>query len=268
MQRTALVTGASSGIGAAVANLLCERGFDVFGTTRSNNPVSQKFQMISLNVDSDSSVLECVGKVLSKNKRVDVLVNNAGYALMAAAEETSIAEARAQFETNFFGVARMVNAVLPTMRKAGTGRIINIGSLAGLTAIPFSPFYCATKFAIEGYSESLWHELKHLGISVTIIEPGFVHTELTRASRTASKLLSEYERPRKRVADSMSHAVERGILPERVAEAVLRAVESRKPQLRYRVGTDAQWLPRLRSVAPWNLYAAGVRRRFAVDALR
>ena len=119
MQRTALVTGASSGIGAAVANLLCERGFDVFGTTRSNNPVSQKFQMISLNVDSDSSVLECVGKVLSKNERVDVLVNNAGYALMGAAEETSIAEAGVQFETNFFGVARMVNAVLPAMRKAG-----------------------------------------------------------------------------------------------------------------------------------------------------
>jgi short-subunit dehydrogenase len=267
MQRTALVTGASSGIGAAVANLLCERGFDVFGTTRSNNPVSQKFQKISLNVDSDISVLECVGKVLSKNKRVDVLVNNAGYALMGAAEETSIAEARAQFETNFFGVARMVNAVLPTMRKAGTGRIINIGSLAGLTAIPFSPFYCATKFPIEGYSESLWHELKRLGISVTIIEPGFVHTELTRASRTASKLLSEYERQKKRVADSMSHVVERGILPERVSEAVLRAVESRKPQLRYRVGADAQWLPRQRSVAPWNLYAFGVRKKFAVDVL-
>src|SRR5215475_6559889 len=248
MQRTALVTGASSGIGAAVANLLCQRGFDVFGTTRSNNPVSQKFQMISLNVDSDSSVLECVGKVLSKNKRVDVLVNNAGYALMGAAEETSIAEARAQFETNFFGAIRIVNAVLPTMRKAGTGRIINIGSLAGLTAIPFSPFYCATKFALEAYSESLWHELKHLGISVTIIEPGFVRTELNRASRTASKLLSEYERPRKRVAASMSRAVERGIPPELVAKAVLCAVESQKPQLRYRVRTDAQWLPRLRSV--------------------
>src|SRR5215831_3867774 len=99
MQRTALVTGASSGIGAAVANLLCERGFDVFGTTRSNNPVSQKFQMISLNVDSDNSVLECVGKVLAKKERVNVLVNSAGYALMGGAEETSIAEAKAQFET-------------------------------------------------------------------------------------------------------------------------------------------------------------------------
>ena len=101
-----------------------------------------------------------------------------------------------------------------------------------------------------------------------IIEPGFVHTELNRASRTASKLLSEYERPRERVAASMSRAVEQGIPPELVAKAVLRAVESQKPQLRYRVGADAQWLPRLRSVAPWNLYAAGVRRRFAVDALR
>src|SRR5262245_3667079 len=111
----------------------------------------------------------------------------------------------------------------------------------------------------------IWH-------GVVPVEKGakylsLMRTELNRASRTASKLLSEYERQRKRVADSMSRAVERGIPPERVAEAVLRAVESRKPQLRYRVGTDAQWLPRLRSVAPWNLYASGVRRRFAVDAL-
>jgi short-subunit dehydrogenase len=185
--------------------------------------------------------------------------------LTGAAEETSVAQAQAQFETNFFGVVRMVNAVLPAMRRAGAGRIVNIGSLAGLTAIPFSAFFCAAKFALEGYSEALWHELKPLGISVTLIEPGFVRTGINNAARAAAAPLSAYEGPGRRVIAAIGRAVEEGISPEMVAKAVLRAAQSRAPRLRYPVGADARWLPRLKKALPWTFFASGVRHKFAVD---
>src|SRR5438093_6251879 len=150
MSTTALVTGASSGIGQAIALRLASRGIHVFGTARQPAQAqSAPFEVLPLDVRSEESVEQCVELALSRAGKLDVLVNNAGYALTGAAEETSIEEAKAQFDTNFFGAVRVVNAVLPAMRKAGTGKIINIGSLAGLTAIPFMPFYSATKFALE-----------------------------------------------------------------------------------------------------------------------
>ena len=203
-------------------------------------------------------------QVLSQAGRLDVLVNNAGYTLMGAAEETSVAEAKAQFETNFFGVVRMVNAVLPVMRKAGAGKIVNIGSLAGITAIPFGGFYTASKFAIEGYSEALWHELRPLGISVSVIEPGFVHTAIGDATQVAESPLQAYDPVRTRATSALGRQVKGGIPPEAVAKTVLRAIESRTPSLRYRVGTDAAWFPRLKQVMPWPLFAVGVRRTFDV----
>src|SRR3989449_4616415 len=188
MAQTVLVTGASSGIGQATARLLAEHGFNVFGTARK-----PEAPLVALDVRSDDSVRNCVQQVLSQTGRIDVLVNNAGYNLMGAAEETSIDEAKAQFETNFFGVVRMVNAVLPAMRKAGSGKIINIGSLAGITAIPFGAFYTASKFAIEGYTEALWHELRPLGISASVIEPGFVHTKIGEGTQIAATSLGAYD---------------------------------------------------------------------------
>jgi len=150
MSQTVLVTGASSRIGAATAQLLHMRGFTVFGTTRAPNPPQQnEIHMLTLDGNSEDSVRNRAAEVISQGGRIDILVNNAGYALVGAAEETSIDEAKAQFETNFFGVARMTNAVLPSMRQARAGKIISIGSLAGLMAIPFNAFYCATKFALE-----------------------------------------------------------------------------------------------------------------------
>ena len=167
MSQTVLVTGASSGIGQVIAQLLTERGFTVYGTSRKPTGT-----LIPLDVRSDESVRACVDRVGT----IDVLVNNAGYTLMGSAEETSVDEAKAQLETNFFGVVRMVKAVLPAMRQARAGKIITIGSLAGITAIPFGAFYTASKFALEGYTEALWHELRPFGIHVTLIEPGQVET--------------------------------------------------------------------------------------------
>ena len=224
--------------------------------------------MLSLDVDSEASAKQCVDQVLSRTGRLDVLVNNAGYALTGAAEETTIAEAKGQFETNFFGVVRMTNAALPAMRAVGSGRIITIGSLAGLTAIPFCAFYCGTKFALEAYSESLWHEVRSLGISVSLVEPGWVRTSLNHASHIAAESLPVYDGPRNSVIAAIDQAVEKGAPPEAVARVVLRAAESRHPQLRYPVGFDAHWLPRLRSMLPWGLFAQGVRRTMAMDASR
>jgi short-subunit dehydrogenase len=202
--------------------------------------------------------------VIAKAGRLDVLVNNAGYAMMGAAEETSVEEAKAQFETNFFGIVRMVNAVLPGMRAAGAGKIINISSLAGNTAIPFSAFYSATKFAVEGYSESLWHEVRPFGVSVSLVEPGFVNTPIGEASPIAERSLSAYGVTRKRMLTKFGQSLAGGIPPEQVARSVLQIVESKAPGLRYRVGARATWLPRLRNVVPWKVYAAGVRKTFAV----
>ncbi len=255
MSQAVLVTGASSGIGQATARLLFEHGFKVYGTSRKPDG-----NLIPLDVRSDDSVRACVERV----GPIDVLVNNAGYSLMGAAEETSVDEAKAQLETNFFGVVRMVNAVLPAMRKAGAGKIINVGSLAGITAIPFGAFYTASKFALEGYSEALWHELRPLGINVTLIEPGFVHTPIGEKTQTAAKPLTAYDGVRQRATAALGRHVEHGIAPDAVAKTVLRAVQSRSPSLRYRVGTDAAWFPRLKSVLPWPLFAVGVRRTFAV----
>jgi short-subunit dehydrogenase len=267
MSRTVLVTGASSGIGAATARLLQQRGFTVFATTRAPNPPLQDgIRMLTLDVNSEDSVRNCVAEVMSHRGCIDILVNNAGYALVGAAEETSIDEAKEQFETNFFGVVRMTNAVLPSMRQARSGKIITTGSLAGLMAVPFNAFYCATKFALEAYMETLWYELKPFGISVSLIEPGFVRTGISHASRIPARTLSEYDAVRSHAVAAIRRSVEQGVSPELVAQVVFKAVENPSPELRYRVGGAARWLPRLRNTAPWKVFASGVRRTFALDA--
>jgi short-subunit dehydrogenase len=195
-----------------------------------------------------------------------VLVNNAGFALGGAVEETSIEEAKEQFETNFFGVARMVKAALPNMREGRSGRIITIGSLAGIVAIPYNAFYASTKFALEGYMEALWHELKPFGVGVSLIEPGFVRTGINQAARFVAQPLAAYDGPRDRAIAVIDRSVDTGVAPEVVANAVLRAAQSKSPKLRYRVGADARWLPRLKSATPWNFFAFGVRRTFELDA--
>lgn len=261
MPPTVLVTGASSGIGQAIAQLLAQQRYKVFGTARKPAAAqSNGVTMVPLDVRSDDSVRACVNQI----GHIDVLVNNAGYALMGAAEETSLDEAKAQLETNFWGAVRMVNAVLPGMRKAGAGKIINIGSLAGITAIPFSAFYTSSKFAIDGYSEALWHEVRPFGIHVTVVEPGFIHTKIGETTQTAATPQPVYNGVRERAQTALARHIEHGIAPEKVAATVLRAIENRNPRLRYRVGNDATWLPRLKQVMPWPMFAVGVRRTFDV----
>ena len=175
--RVALVTGASSGIGHATAKALQGAGYRVFGTSRrAASDRADGLTMLTCDVTDDVSVVKLVDEVLTKAGRIDLLVNNAGMGLLGAAEESSTAQAQALFDVNFFGVLRMTNAVLPTMRHQGKGRIVNLSSVQGFIPAPYFALYSATKHAVEGYSESLDHELRPFGIRVVLVEPAYTRT--------------------------------------------------------------------------------------------
>ena len=260
-----LITGASSGFGLATSTLLAERGYRVFGTSRkptSNAPAN--FEMLQLDVNSDESVKACVEKLLEKAGHVDVLINNAGFALFGAIEETSLEEARLQLETNFFGVVKMVSAILPTMRKRRRGQIINIGSLAGHVAIPFQGYYAVTKFALEGFTEALRQETKALGIHVSIVEPGFFKTSLASAAKQTSNKINDYGETRKRVLTEIMKRDANGQDPHIVADTLIKIIESTEPKLHYAVGKDKSGLL-FKRLLPQSIFEGQVRRMFKLD---
>lgn len=263
--KTVLITGASSGFGKATAELLAEKGYRVFGTSRQGGIGADGIEMLPLDVRDSASVQACVEAVLAKTGRIDILINNAGYELSGALEETAVEEAKAQFETNFFGVLRMTNAVLPVMREQREGRIINIGSLAGLVAVPFHGMYSASKYALEGYSEALRQEVKPFNIHVSLIEPGFSSTNLARAAMQSKQLIKEYAPMRERIFPVFKESISSGQPPEAVARIILSAIKKESPRLRYRVGSDSVWLPRLKMAAGEAQFEAGVRRKFHLD---
>lgn len=262
-QKVVLVTGASSGIGEATAARLAKDGHRVFGTSRRGGADRGGVETLTLDVCSDGSVQACVEEVLRKAGRIDALVNNAGYLLCGAIEEATVEEARAQLETNFFGVVRMVKAVLPPMRRARSGHILTVSSLAGLVPVPFWGFYNASKFAVEGYMETLRHELRPLGIRVAMVEPGAIHTPFFES--TPAKAMSEYGPWRDRALKTMGQFAEEAPGPEVVAEVVARLLASPSPPLRSRVTRDAALFPFLRWLLPASAFEAGTRRNFNLD---
>jgi NAD(P)-dependent dehydrogenase (short-subunit alcohol dehydrogenase family) len=181
----ALVTGASSGIGRAAALALVNAGFAVVGTSRNaaNAGPLAGVTFLDLDVASDESVRSLVGEVIERFGRIDVLVNNAGVGAVGAGEESSINQAKEVFDINVFGLIRMTNAVLPHMRAQGSGRVVNVSSVLGLIPAPFMAVYAATKHAIEGYSESVDHELREHGVRMLLIEPAYTSTSSRRAAR-------------------------------------------------------------------------------------
>jgi NAD(P)-dependent dehydrogenase (short-subunit alcohol dehydrogenase family) len=265
----ALVTGASSGIGAATAERLALAGYKVYGTSRRGAQATRRsFEMLSLDVTSDASVEAAVRNVMRLDGRIDLLVNNAGFSVApAGAEESSIEQARAIFETNFFGIVRMTRAVVPHMRHQGRGRIINIGSVLGFLPMPYMALYAATKHAIEGYSESLDHELRTRGIRVSIIEPAYTNTQFDANFMEPDSKLDEYREIRAAVAKKMKDLVEAGDKPGVVADAVLKAALATRPKLRYAAGGRASRLQWLRRFAPAGLVDAGIRKNLQLDAL-
>src|SRR5215470_12925806 len=268
-KRAALVTGAASGLERAIALALKKDGFFVFGTSRhpTEPTVPPDFPLLQLDVRSDDSVRSALEHVRSLAGHLDLLVNNAGFRFLGAAEETSVDEAKAVFETNFFGAHRVTAAALPLLRATRAGKIINITSLSGLNALPFGSIYSASKWALEAYSESLRHEVKQLGIHVSIVEPGAIHSEAREAPHRPKDNLRAYEGTRQRALDVIVGGDRAGIDPDRVADCVVHVVRARSPKLRYRVGPDATWLPRLK-LLPWSWYESGIRWRYRLDALQ
>ena len=265
----ALVTGASSGIGKATAERLATAGYKVYGTSRRGAQTGQRsFAMLPLDVTRDESVEAAVKELMRLEGRIDLLVNNAGFGVApAAAEESSIEQARSIFETNFFGIIRMTRAVVPHMRKQGGGRIINIGSVLGFLPMPYGALYAATKHAIEGYSESLDHELRTRGIRVSVIEPAYTKTPFDVNFLEPDAKLDEYREVRaavnKRVKEVMATAEQPGV----VAEVVLEAARAVRPKLRYTAGRVANRLRLLRRFAPAGLLDSGIRRDLRLDAV-
>ena len=257
--RVVLVTGASSGFGKAVAGALHARGDRVFGTTRAldrpSGPGMPAF--VTMDVTDADSVTRGVAEVLGNAGRVDVLVNNAGVGYAGAIEDTSIEEARAQLETNFFGLHRLCLAVLPHMRARGGGRIVNVGSLGGRVSVPFQALYCASKFAVAAYTEALRLETRPFGIHVSMIEPGDFATGFTAnrrlvgASHGNSPYAARCTSAVKRMAEDESANADLGP----VVRAVLRAVDADRPRLRYPVASPGQRaLVALRPLMPQALF--------------
>jgi NAD(P)-dependent dehydrogenase (short-subunit alcohol dehydrogenase family) len=251
-----------------VALALRAQGYSVFGTSR--RPVEgagdAEPPLLPLDVQSEESVAGVIADVLRRAGRLDVVVNNAAYRFHGAVEETSVDEARALFETNFLGMHRVTRAVLPILREGGRGRIVNISSLAGLNAPPFGGLYAASKAAVEAYSEALWHEVRRLGIHVSVIEPGPMRSTGRVLPQQPRQTIAAYDGPRERALAAVRQAEQtERLLPDRVAACVVRVVGSRSPQLRYRVGAQATWLPLLKAALPWAWYAKGVQRKYDLE---
>jgi len=266
--KIAIVTGASSGIGEATAKCLAQAGYKVYGTSRRGAQAGkQAFKMLSLDVTSDESVEAAVQEVLRLEGRIDLLVNNAGFSVApAGAEESSIKQAQSIFETNFFGLVRMTRAVLPHMRRQGSGRIINIGSVLGFVPMPYGALYAATKHAVEGYSESLDHELRTRGIRVSVIEPAYTKTPFDANSLEPDAKLDEYREVRAAVSKRITEVMGSADHPDVVADVVLEAASALRPKLRYTAGKLANRLQLLRKFAPSGLVDSGIRKDLRLDA--
>lgn len=262
MKKIALVTGASSGIGEATATRLLEAGFTVYGTSRRGVQGEKRaYAMLPLDVTSDDSVQSAVAAVISIEGRIDLLVNNAGFGVApAGAEESSIEQAQAIFDTNFFGVVRMTRAVLPHMRSRGQGRILHIGSVLGFLPMPYGALYAASKHAIEGYSESLDHELRNWGIRSIVIEPAYTKTPFDANLLEPDAKLDVYGEVRDTVTRRVQEAMAGAEGPVVVAKTVLKAALASRPKLRYTAGLLAKRLRLLRSFAPAGLVDAGLRK--------
>ena len=248
----ALVTGASSGIGKAAALALVQAGFDVVGTSRNASHVTRQWGVtfLDLDVTSDESVSTLVRGVIDRFGRIDVLVNNAGTGATGAAEESSVAQDQRVFDINFFGLVRMTKAVLPHMRAQGRGRIINVSSVLGLVPAPYMASYAAAKHAIEGYSESVDHEVREHGVRVLLIEPAYTRTGFDANALPPDAPLPIYAEQRHVFDGVTTSAIESGDDPATVAKAIVAAATDPKPRLRYTAGSRAARVTALRRFVP------------------
>jgi short-subunit dehydrogenase len=242
-----LITGASSGLGKACAEALLKSGHCVYGTSRNakfldNSSDPGTIKMIPMNVDDEISVARAIAHVIDDAGVIHVIVNNAGYGIAGSIEDTTVDEAKALFETNFFGIHRVCRTALPYLREQGFGHIINIGSMGGVASIPFQAFYSASKSALASLTDGLSMELKPFGISVTRVEPGDYRTEFTanRVFVEAADPAGVYGERCSRAIAVMEHGEREGADPEEMASILVKIIESKSPGLNYRVGLLVQ----------------------------
>lgn len=270
--KVALVTGGSSGIGEATARALADAGFVVYAVARRTEPMAalsrNGVHTFSMDVTDDASVVAGVDRIIAEQGRIDVLVNNAGYGSYGAVEDVPIDEARRQFEVNIFGLARLVQLVTPHMRKQHSGRIINISSIGGKIYEPLGAWYHATKFAVEGFSDSLRIELRPFGIEVVIIEPGPIRTEWNTIARdnlqanSAGTVYAELAAAATRVLEKADEPL-RSSGPDVVARKIVKAATVSHPRARYPVGRSAGTIVRARKLLPDRAMDAVIGRMFS-----
>ena len=251
MEKVAVITGTSSGIGFETALALAREGYYTYATMRDTTKSEKikeigkkenlKIDVLELDVDDENSVKTAIRKILEQKQGIDILVNNAGWALWGCVEDVSVDEFKAQFDTNFFSIIRLIQEVGPTMRKQGYGTIVNISSVVGRIGFPASPAYISSKFALEGLSESLRFELAPFGVNVVIIEPGVIKTNFMKNMRMAKKSESDavYRDITIKVVSGVKMMAEMGTHPKEVADTIVKAVKDEKPLPRYIVGNDA-----------------------------
>jgi len=262
-QKVAVVTGSSSGIGYETALVLARNGFRTYATMRNLEKGKAIFDVakreklalhtIKLDVTDEKSVNDAIKTIKADAGRIDVLVNNAGYGLTGSLEDLVMSEIKAQYETNVFGLIRVTQAVLPTMREQKSGIIVNISSIGGKMAMPLSSPYIGTKFAVEGLSESIAYDLEPFGIKVVIIEPGAIKTNFESGMVVAQKNQnpsSPYYKGMQKLQNSLNSIIKNGTPPTKVAEVILNAVTTPNPNLRYTVGEDAALLAQKRKELP------------------
>ena len=269
--RVALVTGGSSGIGEQTALQLKQEGFEVYAVARRvdrmEDLAKQGIHVFGMDVTDDDSMVGGVERIVAEQGRIDVLVNNAGYGSYGAVEDVPIDEARRQFDVNVFGLARLTQLVTPHMRKQGSGRIINISSIGGKFYEPLGAWYHATKFAVEGFSDSLRIELSPFGIDVVIIEPGPILTEWNEISRESLTRTSEggaYEEQATKVRAVLERADGKAMAssPRTVAKKIVKAAVTRNPRARYPVGKGAGTILRARKLLPDGAFDVLVKRSY------
>ncbi len=246
MSKTILITGASSGFGLMTANILHNQGHIVYGTSRNPNKHQTGFNLIEMDVKNAKSIQKAVSEIIQNQGNIDVLINNAGIVMFGAIEEASEDNIQDLFETNVFGVMRTTSAVLPHMRKARSGRIINITSLAGIAPTPTIGIYCATKHAVEGYSKSLKFELEQFGIDVVLVKPGEYMTNVFNNSVQPELHIGDYDAFRQLLETQLAEKTPDKVLPpDEVCALIAQLVDQENPVFDNLIGPHSDVLPSL-----------------------
>ncbi|MHA2358145.1 MAG: SDR family NAD(P)-dependent oxidoreductase [Candidatus Heimdallarchaeaceae archaeon] len=266
-KKVVLLTGVTGGIGSVTAELLHNKGYKVYGTTRNLNSAPRTpYSLVQLDVTDETSVKECVNGVIAKEGKIDILINNAGFGLCGALKDITTEELKEQFDTNFFGVHRTVNEVVPFMIKQEEGRIINVGTFGGRLGLPFQGAYSAAKAALAVYTDALKIELLRDKLKVSLIEPGDTRTDFNAGRRFAKGY--DEDPDAQRAVKIMYEAEQKGTVPEKVAKTILKAIKSRNPKPRYIRGPDTIFFGILMRIMPYTIHSLIARWYYGVPKKR